>query len=138
MQSVTLDGVQGGLVRRTLCPKLLHRGPNPSQLEAEGSGWSGSAQARKHSAMYIGASWSKLCSPPAPLHPWQRDPPLPSKVVIDVSNHTPYALPSPEGWEKLRRNGRVWIVVRNRRVTVAQLDAAQYGMLLARYTDTTG
>ena len=40
---------------------------------------------------------SKLCSPPAPLHPWQRDLPLPSKVVIDVSNHTPCALPSPEG-----------------------------------------
>ena len=36
----------------------------------------------------------------------------------------------------LRRNGRVWIVERNRRV--AQLDAAQYGMLLARYTDTNG
>ena len=36
----------------------------------------------------------------------------------------------------LRRNGRVWIVERNRRV--AQLDAAQYGMLLACYTDTDG
>ena len=40
---------------------------------------------------------SKLCSPPAPLHPWQRDPPLPSKVVIDVSNHTSCNLLSPEG-----------------------------------------
>ena len=73
---------------------------------------------------------STLCSPPAPLHPWQHEPPLPSKVVIDVSNHNPCALPSPEGWEILRRNGRVWIVELNRHV--AQLDAAQYGMLLAR------
>ena len=36
----------------------------------------------------------------------------------------------------LRRNGRVWIVELNRRV--AQLDAAQYGILLARYTDSDG
>jgi hypothetical protein len=82
----------------------------------------------------------KLCSPPVPLplHPLQPDPPLPSKVVIDVSNHTRCALPSPEGWEILRRtrNGRVWIVERNRRV--AQLDRSQYGMLLARYTDING
>ena len=79
---------------------------------------------------------SKLCSSPVQLHPWQQDPPLPSKVVIDVSNHTPCALPSPDGWEILRRNGRVWIVERDRRV--AQLDAAQYGMLLVRCTDTNG
>ena len=31
-------------------------------------------------------------------------------------------------------NGRVWIVELNRRI--AQLDAAQHGMLLARYTDS--
>ena len=74
---------------------------------------------------------STLCSPLIPLHPWQHDPPLPSKIVIDLSNHTPCKLPSPEGWEILRRNGRVWIVEHNRRV--AQLDAAQYGMLLVRF-----
>ncbi len=67
---------------------------------------------------------STLCSPLSPLtplHPWQHDPPLPSNIVIDLSNHTPCKLLSPEGWEILRRNGRVWIVEHNRRV--AQLDA---------------
>jgi hypothetical protein len=71
---------------------------------------------------------STLCSPLTPLHPWQHNPPLPSKIVIDLSNHTPCKFPSPEGWEILQRNGRVWIVEHNRRV--AQLDAAQYRMLL--------
>ena len=59
MQSVTLDGVQGGLVRRTPSPELLHGGSNPSQLEAAGRGWSGSAQARKHSTVYFRASCVK-------------------------------------------------------------------------------
>ena len=121
MQQVTLDCVQGGMVCRTFFPELLHRGSNPSQLETAGRGRLWSAQARKHRV-------STSCSTPAPLHPWQDDFPLPSKVVIDVSNHTPCNLSSPEGWEILRRNGLVWIVELNRRV--AQLDAAQYGMLL--------
>ncbi len=38
--------------------------------------------------------------------------------------------------DSLRRNGRVWIVEHNR--SVAQLDAAQYGMLLARYNYSGG
>jgi hypothetical protein len=81
-------------------------------------------------------SVSTLCSPLTPRHPsgWQHDPPLPSKIVIDLSNHTPCKLLSPEGWEILRRNRRVWIVEHNRHV--AQLDAAQYGMLLASYNDS--
>ena len=45
---------------------------------------------------------STLCSSLTPLHPWQHDPPLPSKIVIDLSTHTPCKLPSPEGWEILR------------------------------------
>jgi hypothetical protein len=77
---------------------------------------------------------STLCPPLTPLHPWQHDPPLPSKIVIDLSNHTPYKLVSPEGWEILRRNGRVWIVEHNRRE--AQLDVAQYGMLLVHYNNS--
>ena len=36
----------------------------------------------------------------------------------------------------MQRNGRVWIVELNH--GVAQLDAAQYGMFLARYTDSDG
>jgi len=66
--------------------------------------------------------------PVVPPHPWQADPPLPSRVVIDTSHHHPLQLSSPEGWLVLQRNGRVWITEHNRRV--ARLDAAQYGMLL--------
>ncbi len=79
---------------------------------------------------------SLLCSPLTTLHPWQHDPPLPSKIAIDLSNHTPCKLLSPEGWEILLRNGRVWIVEHNRRVACAQLDAAQEGMLLVRYSNS--
>ena len=63
------------------------------------------------------------------LHPWQADPPLPSKVVIDISHHLPRDLPAPDGWSILQRNGRVWVAAR--RNTIIRLDAAHYGMLLA-------
>ena len=63
------------------------------------------------------------------LHPWQADPPLPSKVVIDISHHLPRSLPAPEGWEIIQRNGRVWVA--DRRNTIIRLDAAHYSMLLA-------
>ncbi len=76
-------------------------------------------------------SVSTLCSPLTPLHPWQHDPPLPSKIVMDLSNHTPCKRLSPEGCEILLRNGRVCIAEH-----VAQLDAAQYGMLLVRYNNS--
>ena len=65
--------------------------------------------------------------------PWQADPPLPSRIVIDVSHHHPKSLPAPDGWEVIQRNGRVWISGRNSRV--AKLDAAQYHMLLAMCSD---
>ena len=39
------------------------------------------------------------------LHPWQADPPLPSKVVIDMSHHFPMGLPASEGWEIFQCNG---------------------------------
>ena len=73
----------------------------------------------------------RRCSVPRPavvLHPWQTDPPLPSRVTIDVSHHYPKNLPAPEGWEIIQRNGRVWIAEYNNRI--AKMDAAQYSMLL--------
>ena len=48
--------------------------------------------------------------------PWQADPPLPSRIVIDVSHHHPKSLPAPDGWEVIQRNGRVWISGRSSRV----------------------
>jgi hypothetical protein len=74
-----------------------------------------------------------MFSPPVASHPWQTDPPLPSKVVIDITDHLPRLgqLQSPNGWEVMQRNGRVWIVEGNKRL--AQLDAAQYSMLLTQH-----
>ena len=72
------------------------------------------------------------CAMPRPalvLHPWQADPPLPSKVVIDISHHLPRDLPAPEGWSILQRNGRVWVATRSNEII--RLDAAHYSMLLA-------
>ena len=63
------------------------------------------------------------------LQPWQTDPPLSCRIVIDVSHHHPKKLLAPAGWEVIQRNGRVWIAERNNRV--AKMDAAQYHMLLA-------
>jgi hypothetical protein len=71
---------------------------------------------------------TSLCfSPPVESHPWQTDPPLPSKVVIDITHHLPRQLQSPNGWEVMQRNDRVWIVENNK--LLAQLDASQYSML---------
>jgi ribonuclease HI len=67
------------------------------------------------------------------LHPWQAEPPLPSRVTIDISHHLPRSLQAPEGWEILQRNGRVWITERSN--GVVRLDAAHYGMLLAAGCD---
>ena len=74
----------------------------------------------------------RSCASPRPaviLHPWQADPPLPSKVVIDISHHLPRVLPAPEGWEIIQRNGRVWVAARSNQII--RLDAAHYNMLLA-------
>ena len=43
----------------------------------------------------------------------------------------PRSLSAPVGWEVIQRNGRIWIVEQNNRVT--KIDAAQYHMLLATY-----
>ncbi len=73
---------------------------------------------------YLSKRLMPLCfSPPVVPHPWQTDLPLPPKVVIDITNHLPRQLQSPDGWEVMQRNGRVWIVEGNRRGV--QLDAAQ-------------
>jgi hypothetical protein len=37
-------------------------------------------------------------------HPWQSDPPLPSSITIDVSNHHPKSLLTLDGWEIIQRN----------------------------------
>jgi hypothetical protein len=80
---------------------------------------------------YLSKRLMPLCfSPPVVPHPWQTDLPLPPKVVIDITNHLPRQLQSPDGWEVMQRNGRVWIVENNRRLV--QLDAAQYSMLLTQ------
>ena len=47
--------------------------------------------------------------PPAVLHPWQAAPPLPSLIEIDLSNHYPQHLPSPDLWRISQRNARVLI-----------------------------
>ncbi len=64
-----------------------------------------------------------------PSYIWQTDPPIPSKIVVDLSNHIPTQLPVPLGWEIQQRNARVLIT--DTRQHTFGLDAAQYGMLLA-------
>ena len=64
---------------------------------------------------------------PVMLQPWQSEPPLPDRVQVDLSNHSPLSLPSPEGWEIWQRNARVLITDPLNR-TVG-LSSAQYGML---------
>ncbi len=63
------------------------------------------------------------------LHPWQAETPLPGRVTVDVSHYHPQSLPAPISWEIIQRNGRIWMVEQNSRVT--KIDAAQYNMLLA-------
>jgi ribonuclease HI len=64
-----------------------------------------------------------------PSYIWHTDPPLPSKIEVDLSNHLPKQLPAPVGWEILQRNAKVLITDTQQRTF--GLDAAQYGMLLA-------
>ena len=66
-------------------------------------------------------------------HPWQADPPLPSRITIDVVHHHPKGLPAPDNWEIIQRNGRVWISDQNNRIV--RMDAAQYGLLLTTCYD---
>ena len=73
-------------------------------------------------------------SVPSLLHPWQIDPPLPTSVCIDLSNHLPQFLPSPEGWDVCKRNGRVTITGPGH--IAVGMDAAQYGMLLDQQAQT--
>jgi hypothetical protein len=121
----------------TLCfPNPSNVAPTPCNWKLQEEAGHGQVKIGSLASCFFTRRVSAPCSPPAPFHPWQHDPPLLSKVVINLLNHTPCKLPSPEGLEILRRNGRVWIVELYLRV--AQLDAAQYGMLLARYTESDG
>jgi hypothetical protein len=74
--------------------------------------------------------WGTPREEPIP-HPWQTEPPPPVNVTIDISNHHPRSLSAPVGWEVIQRNGRIWMVEQNNRVT--KIDAGQYHMLLAMY-----
>ena len=58
---------------------------------------------------------------------WQAEPPLPISVTIDISPGAFQHL----GWEVIQRNGRIWMVEQNNRVT--KIDAAKYHMLLTMY-----
>ncbi len=60
-------------------------------------------------------------------------PPLPPRIVIDLSHHHHRSLPAPLGWEVIQRNGRVWLA--EGRTRAVKLDAAQYHMLLASCDD---
>ena len=52
---------------------------------------------------------SLISVPPAVLHPWHEDPPLPSLAEIDLSNHYTQRLPSPNRWQISQCNARVLI-----------------------------
>ncbi len=56
---------------------------------------------------------------------------FPVNINIDISHHHPRSLPAPVGWEVIQRNGRIWMVEQDNRIT--KLDVAQYHMLLAMY-----
>jgi hypothetical protein len=74
----------------------------------------------------------RRCALPHPagiLHPWQADPPLLSKVIIDISHHLPRSLQALEGWEIIQCNGWVWVTECSSKII--RLDAAHYSMILA-------
>jgi len=58
---------------------------------------------------------------------WQMEK-IPSNIQIDLMNHEPLQLPSPEQWEIWQRNARVVITNANR--ALVTMCSAQYGMLL--------
>ena len=74
--------------------------------------------------------------PTVVVHPWQVEPPLPSRVTIDTSHHYPRLMPSPEGWEVWQRNGRISITDHSSQVI--RIGAAQYGVLLAIFDGREG
>jgi len=74
-----------------------------------------------------------LARPFTPNYVWQADPPLPAKIVIDLSNHIPNRCPAPPGWVVTQRNAQ--ILVTDAGQHSFGLDDAQYGMLWALYRD---
>ena len=65
--------------------------------------------------------------PPLTMYPWQLDPPLPTTVTIDLTNHHRRTLSAPPGWEILQRNGQTFITPPGQ--ATVSLDQAQFGML---------
>ena len=74
-----------------------------------------------------------LTRPFTPTYIWQTEPPLPSKIVVDLSNHTPNPRPAPPGWVVTQRNARVLVTAAGQHSF--GLDDALYGMLWALYRD---
>ena len=68
-----------------------------------------------------------------PTYIWQTEPPLPSKIVVDLSNHIPNPCPAPPGWVVTQRNARVLVTAAGEHWF--GLDDAQYDMLWALYRD---
>jgi hypothetical protein len=66
-------------------------------------------------------------------HVWQADPPLPAKIVIDVSNHIPNQRPAPPGWVVKQHNAQTLVTDAGQHSF--ELNDAQYGMLWALYRD---
>jgi hypothetical protein len=61
------------------------------------------------------------------MYPWQLDPPLPTTVTIDLTNHHRGTLSAPPVWEILQRNGQTFITPPGQ--ATVSLDQAQFGML---------
>ncbi len=56
---------------------------------------------------------------PPPLA-WQIGPALPSTITIDISQHQPTQLPCPNGWQAMKRNGRVWIAAESKNIIMLE------------------
>ena len=74
-----------------------------------------------------------LVRPFTPTYIWQTEPPLPSKIVVDLSNHTPNPRSAPPVWVVTQRNARVLVTAAGQHSF--GLDDALYGMLWALYRD---
>ena len=72
-----------------------------------------------------------LAWPFTPAYIWQTESPLPSKIVVDLSNHAPNPCPAPPGWVVTQRNARVLVTAAGQHSY--GLDDALYGMLWALY-----
>ena len=72
---------------------------------------------------------------PAVLHPWQADPPLPSLVEIELSNHYTQRLPTSNRWHISQRND-ARVLMPDPRNRVVGLDATHDKMLCALFNQS--